>query len=389
MVNDFQLTGIPRVVFGAGKLSELSSVLKSYGPWVLVLTGKKSFLESVHWGKLKAQFANEGIIWSHASIEGEPNPRMIDEIVNDHRDNVVDAIVSIGGGSVMDAGKAISAMLCERGSVKNFLEGVGNRKPSGDKVPFIAVPTTAGTGSEATKNAVVSQPGAGGFKKSLRHDHFIPDVAIIDPNLAIGLSPKPTAYTGMDTFTQLLEAYVSTKATPFTDALALQGLGYVKLGLEKAVEHGEDLEARSYMAYASFLSGVCLANAGLGLVHGFASAIGGRIEISHGLVCARLMEEVNLWTVERLAQEDHKQTAWQKYQKVGEVFGYSSEKAIWGGAYLAKEIMRLVDKFEIPRFADFGLKNEDLEEVLNNSSMKNHPVFFSKEECQQILAASL
>lgn len=377
------------MIFGEGKLYQLPKVLKSWGPWVLVLTGKQSFLEGPHWARLKEAFEREGIIWSHASIDREPDPRMIDEIVNDHRDSVVDAIVAIGGGSVLDAGKAISAMLCERGSVKNFLEGVGDRKPGGEKVPFIAVPTTAGTGSEATKNAVISEPGTGGFKKSLRHDHYIPDVALIDPVLAVGLDPTVTAYTGMDAFTQLLEAYVSTKATPLTDALAMQGLAYVKLGLEGSVENGQDLEARAAMAYAAFLSGLCLANAGLGLVHGFASAVGARIDIPHGLVCARLMGVVNRKTVERLYEGNHAAVAFQKYQKAGEIFGYSPSEASWGGEHLVNVIEGLTTRFGISRFADYGLKSDDLPEVLAKSSMKNHPITFSEGELRQILAGSL
>ncbi|MCI4667619.1 MAG: iron-containing alcohol dehydrogenase [Bacteroidia bacterium] len=385
MVKEFQLTAFPRLFFGEGKLMQLPEILREYGPWVLILTGKKSFLEGENWKNLQAALRKEGIIWSHAAIEGEPNPRMIDQIVNDHRDSVVDAIVAIGGGSVMDAGKAISAMLCENGSVKDFLEGVGTRKPSGEKIPFIAVPTTAGTGSEATKNAVISEPGINGFKKSLRHDNFIPDVALADPKLALGLSEEITAYTGMDAFTQLLEAYVSTKANPLTDALAEQGLAYIKLGLESAVKDAGNSESRAYMAYAAFLSGVCLANAGLGLVHGFASVIGGILPIPHGLVCARLMGPVNRLTVEKLIEETPEALSFRKYQKAGEIMGFTPGKSDMAAKFLVEEIERFSKEFELARFGDFGLKHDELDLIIERSSPKNHPLDLTKEEWKQIL----
>ena len=178
----------------------------------------------------------------------------------------------------MDAGKAISAMLTQEGSVKDYLEGVGHKHPSGNKVPFFAVPTTSGTGSEATKNAVLSEIGPNGYKKSLRHDHFVPDLAIVDPDLTLSCPPGLTAYSGMDAFTQLLEAYVSTKAHPFTDALCEKALELLSGSLLQAYQDGENIEAREAMSYAAWTSGIVLAQVGLGVVHGFASAVGGMFD---------------------------------------------------------------------------------------------------------------
>ena len=184
----------------------------------------------------------------------------------------------------MDAGKSISAMLTKTESIKEYLEGIGTKKHDGKKMPFVAVPTTSGTGSEATKNAVISEIGGRGFKKSLRHDNFVPDSVVIDPRLMISCPQNVTAASGMDVFSQLIEGYLSTNSSPMTDALALSGLRYIKEGLLKSYETGDDIDARGKVAYASYLSGVVLANAGLGTVHGFASPIGGYFDIPHGVV---------------------------------------------------------------------------------------------------------
>ena len=205
----------------------------------------------------------------------------------------------------MDAGKAIAAMLPLHEPVKNYLEGVGTRSHPGVKLPFIAVPTTAGTGSEAAKNAVLSETGEKGYKRSLRHNNFVPNVAVIDPILTLSCPPATTAASGMDAFTQLLESYLSTAGNPITDALAYEGLRQVSGNLLHAFRSGDDLNARIGMALAAFLSGLTLTNAGLGLVHGFAASIGGYFPIAHGVICSSMMPAVNRVTVRRLRSLDH------------------------------------------------------------------------------------
>ncbi len=282
---------LPRIVeFGIGKRQLLTEKILDFGQKVLLVSGGSSFLESNNWDVLSKSFKRNQIICETVRIGKEPAPEIIDEAVKTFGNFNPDVIVAIGGGSTLDAGKAISAMLPLKESIIKYLEGVGDGSiHTGVKIPFFALPTTSGTGSEATKNAVISRVGIYGFKKSLRHDNFIPDMALIDPELTVHCPENITAWSGMDAFTQLLESYLSTTSNPLTDAIALSGLEMVQKYLERAVDDGSDLEARSGMAYAAFCSGITLANAGLGVVHGFASSIGGKIDIPHGLVCASLM----------------------------------------------------------------------------------------------------
>ena len=288
----FSFARMPEVHFGAGKLSLLPGMIRLYGQTILLVTGAKSFSTSARFSALMGSLTSARIRVLQVRCSGEPSPTLIDQTVDRFRNEHIDCVVAIGGGSVMDAGKAISAMLPQEGSVTSFLEGMETRKHDGRKTPYIAVPTSSGTGSEATKNAVLSEIGDGGYKSSLRHDKLVPDITLIDPELTLSCPPAVTAACGLDALTQLLEAYVSSKSSPMTDALALSGLEHIAAGLIPAYESGDsNVEARAHMAYAAFLSGVVLANAGLGVVHGFAGPIGGYFPAPHGEVCGTLVGE--------------------------------------------------------------------------------------------------
>src|ERR1035437_4385 len=275
MVNAFQFARIPNIHFKNGISGDLPSFIRPYGNKILVVTGKNSFIHSLNAEKLFYNLGKAGIEYDLVSVPGEPSPEIVDETVKRFYNKEINLVVGIGGGSVLDAGKAISAMMYKTDPVIDFLEGVGTKEHNGTKLPFIAVPTTSGTGSEATKNAVISQIGKDGFKRSLRHDNFVPDIALIDPILTLGCPQDLTAASGMDCFTQLTESYLSIKSNSYTDVLALEGLKEVKNSLLRCYTNGDDLEARSGMSFAALTSGICLANAGLGAVHGFASSIGG------------------------------------------------------------------------------------------------------------------
>ncbi|HEX2976227.1 MAG TPA: iron-containing alcohol dehydrogenase, partial [Bacteroidales bacterium] len=320
MIKSFTFSGTPHIIFGPGTLTELPGIITGFGRNILLITGRSSFLSTDRASGLLNDFDNESIRYKTISVHGEPSPAFIDEIVSEHSTLKIDLVVSVGGGSVIDAGKAISAMLYRKESVLEYLEGIGKSEHPGTKIPFIAIPTTSGTGSEATKNAVLSDVRPGGYKRSLRHNHFLPDIALVDPELTINCTPIVTAASGMDCFTQLTEAWLSPTASKYTDALAIEGLRAVKNSLVKAFEDGENIEARTHMSFAALTSGICLANAGLGVVHGFASAIGGLYDLPHGMICGSLMASANEITVRKLRKTGVNAGALEKYATLGRIF---------------------------------------------------------------------
>ncbi len=211
----FTLARLPRVRFGRGTLAELPDLLASYGTRLLLVTGQRAFTEGPAWDGLRTALTDRGFTWEHLRVDGEPSPQEVDEAVARFKASGIEAVVGIGGGSVLDAAKAIAGLLRPGNSVMDHLEGVGPEAPYlGPATPFIAVPTTAGTGSEATKNAVLSTHGANGFKKSFRDDKLVAEWALLDPDLLATCPPALIAANGMDALTQLIESYVSTRATP-------------------------------------------------------------------------------------------------------------------------------------------------------------------------------
>lgn len=385
-LESFNVTATPNIVFGIGKRNELPKLVKNYGSRIALVIGKSSFKSSNYGKQLITLLEDQEIRIEFVSIDKEPTPEMIDEAVVQLKQNTVDAVVAIGGGAVLDAGKAIAAMVCHPGSIVNYLEGVGDTKPTADTLPFIAMPTTSGTGSEATKNAVISVIGENGYKKSLRHDNYIPNVAIIDPELTVSCPPGLTAASGMDAFTQLLESYVSNKASVFTDSLALKGLACIKSGLKAAVENGLDVNARADMSYAALISGITLANAGLGTVHGFASSIGGFFDIPHGTVCGTLMGATNRMTLKRIKSTKEGEYALEKYAQVGKLFaGSHSESQEFYIEYLLNVIDSYTEEFNLGKLSTFGVQESDFEKIIAATGNKNNPVQLDMNELKAIL----
>jgi alcohol dehydrogenase class IV len=312
----------------------------------------------------------------------------VDEIAGEYRDQQISVVVGIGGGSAVDAGKAVSAMLCCEGSVSEYLEGVGTKTHSGTRVPFIAVPTTSGTGSEATKNAVLSRVGPGGFKKSLRHDNFVPDLAVIDPELTVTCPRAVTAACGMDALSQLLESYVSTQASPMIDQLAADGLRRVVDNLEAACgAASDDVNVRAQMAYAAFISGVALANAGLGVIHGLAAPIGGFFPIPHGVVCGTLLGPAVKVTIEGLSKNSNdNRTALARFAIVGSFFGDCSLGDIDGCCEaLVRGIYGLTERLEIPLLSDYGVTRADCDRIVEKAGNKNNPVALGADQIRRVL----
>ncbi|MBA7532352.1 Long-chain-alcohol dehydrogenase 1 [subsurface metagenome] len=315
----------------------------------------------------------------------------MDEIAANFRSKNIDLIIGIGGGSVTDAGKAISAMIPKDDSIKNYLEGVGTKTHDGTKIPYIAIPTTSGTGSEATKNAVISNIGSEGFKKSLRHDNLIPNIALIDPDLMISCPPSITGACGMDAFTQLLEAYVSTKASPMTDALAYSGMRYMNKNMIPACTSGaSDVNVRATMAYGSLMSGITLANAGLGIVHGLASPIGGFFDIPHGVVCGTLLAEATKMNIKKLKEQGVAGKAGlKKHANIGALL--SGNESIVEGKMdeycliLINTLEKWTEELKIDRLGKYGIISEDIEKIVKKASLKNNPVNLIKEDIETIV----
>jgi alcohol dehydrogenase class IV len=382
----FTFSHTPTLLFGNGQFKKLTDQVKSFGNKVLIVSGS-SFKHSAQAAEITKALQNSNIDYIFEQIHGEPTPGQIDKLTADNRGFAPEVVVAIGGGSVLDAGKAVSAMLCEEGSITDYLEGVGLKSPSGAKVPMIAVPTTSGTGSEATKNAVISKNGKDGFKKSLRHNNFVPNIAIVDPALTVSCPPSVTAASGMDAFTQLFESYLSTQSNPMTDALALEGLKRVIHSLEDAVYDGKNIEARTNLSYAAFLSGITLANAGLGVVHGFAQPLGSLYPIPHGVVCAILTGPANRVSVEKLRKENN-QIVLEKYATAGRLVNhkFDDEKAIDG---LLDYIEGLATSFKIPKLSSFAVTRSEYKTIIAQTGLKNHPVELNEDELAKILDACL
>ncbi len=389
MPNAFSFTAMPNLFFGAGQIGRLGEHAASFGRSVLLVTGAESFRRSGHFEKAVAGLKSQGLAVDHYGVEGEPSPEIVDSAVAAFSAKIPEVVVAIGGGSVLDAGKAIAAMLMEGGPVIDFLEGVGSRQPSGRTLPLIAVPTTAGTGSEATKNAVISQIGKDGFKKSLRHDGYIPRIAIVDPELGLSAPSRITAACGMDALSQLIESFLSTKASRLTDALAVDGLRCMLPALPRACgSRADDPEVRGAVAYAAFLSGVTLAHAGLGVVHGIAGPMGGTITIPHGMACANLLPGAMAATLENLKQtadSANTRMAMDKFAGLGRWFGGRYRDPLDCCAFFIDSLYDWLDRFAIPTLGNFGLTEEHIEGLAGLASNKNNPVALSDDQIRRII----
>jgi alcohol dehydrogenase class IV len=389
MVKSFEFSRLPKIYFKNGKFSDLVGIIRSYGKKIIVVTGKSSFINSDNGLKFFPDLENAGIVFDVVNISGEPSPGVIDQTVNKLRNKNFNLVVGIGGGSVLDAGKAISAMMYRTESVIDFLEGVGTREHPGTKMPYIAIPTTSGTGSEATKNAVISVVGKSGFKKSLRHDNFVPDIALIDPELTLHCPEDITAASGMDCFTQLTESYLSEKSNEYIDALALEGIKAIKASLLRSFKDGKDIEARSGMSFAALSSGICMTNAGLGVVHGFASSLGGMYEIPHGLICGTLMAVSNEVNIRELRKQGNNPGALKKYSILGKLLlGDKRKKDNYYIDGFIQYLRKMTDDLHLGDFNNNEPDKKDIGIVCSKTELKNNPVKLDVNDLSEILLRS-
>lgn len=386
-----------RILFGAGEYSNLPGICADFGTRAYIVTGGTSLRESGKLGALEAGLESAGIAFRHASVAGEPNVGLIDAMVREAREFAPGMLVAIGGGSALDAGKAVAALLTNNDSpddsVLAYLEGVGSgkkiRRPS---LPLITVPTTAGTGSEVTRNAVITADDRS-FKKSLRHAQMRAQVALIDPDLTHGAPPLVTAACGADAQTQLIEAYTSLRATFMTDGLALDGISMISEALDEAVNDGDNSAARGALAMGAMLSGIALDNAGLGAVHGLASPIGAFFEIPHGVVCANLLPVITRLNIERAGRarrsDEHATDIRERYAEVAGLLIDDDEcDADDLPIYLDDQLYRL----EIPSLGTYGLTSADLPRIIANcrgGSMKTNPFELSDKELTEAIESRL
>lgn len=396
-IPDFTIAALPRLVFGAGRIAELPQIAREYGRCALLVTGGSSFRNSSHWPVLLHGLEQAGLSHETFAVTGEPSPEMVDAAVTQFAASGVEVVIGIGGGSVLDAAKAIAGLLPRGNSVLDHLEDVGRGIPyTGPSLPFIAVPTTAGTGSEATKNAVLSRHGRDGFKKSFRHDCLVARVALIDPELLRGCPHHLMAAQGMDAFTQLLESYVSLRANPFTDALAWSGIEAVAGGFWAAVEGGDSAQAatgRTAMAYAALLSGITLAQVGLGSVHGLAQPLGSLFPVPHGVACGTTLAAATAVNLQALRARVPDSPALEKYARVGRLLSDNAtlDDAAAANVLVAK-LAEWSDRLELPRLGHFGISPTDVPAIVaasRNNSMKSNPVLLTDEEIAVIVRQRL
>jgi alcohol dehydrogenase class IV len=364
-MNRFEFATTQRIIFGRGTVRELPSLAAELGQRTLLVTGS-------HPEQWTTRLPYVGI----KSIRGEPTTQDIESGVQLAKQHAAEVIVAIGGGSVVDAGKAIAAMSTQPGDLMRYIEVIGEGKPLEVlPLPFIAVPTTAGTGAEATRNAVIASEEHR-VKASLRHLSMLPRIALIDPELAIDVPPNVTAASGMDALTQCLEAFVCSRAQPMTDALCLDGVQRAICSLERAFQNGHDLDAREDMALCALNSGIALANAGLGAVHGFAAPIGGMFNAPHGAVCAALLAPV--WEANARRVQNRA-----KFDQIDSLLG--GDATSW--------LHALTARLQIPKLSAWGIQMADLDEIARKaaaaSSMKANPVSLTHEELVAILREAL
>jgi len=382
-VTRFEFATAQRIVFGPGVLAGVGGLALELGRRPLVVTGR----DRARCQPLLDLLEARGLQADVFAMAGEPTVAEAARGAAQARAGGADLVLAFGGGSALDAGKAIAALAVNEGDPLRYLEVIGQglaleRRP----LPCIAIPTTAGTGSEVTRNAVLASPEHG-VKVSLRHPWMLPAVALVDPALTLGLPPEITASTGLDALTQLIEPYLSVRANPVTDALALEGIRRAARSLRRAWSEGGDLEAREDMALASLLGGLALANAGLGAVHGLAAPLGGLRPVPHGFACAALLGPVLAANLQAAGDHGPLLLRFRELARIltGDQAAEPADGVRW--------VQALVADLRIPGLGRHGLLPADLELVaeraLEASSMKANPVPLDRAALVAILAQAL
>jgi alcohol dehydrogenase class IV len=382
----FEFATAARIIFGPGTIRETARIAAEFGKHALVVTGRNPRRAE----GLCADLLNAGISTQQFTVAGEPEIQTVRSGVLQARNAATDVVIAFGGGSALDAGKAIAAMARNPGDLLDYLEVIGGgRNLPNAGLPFIAIPTTAGTGSEVTRNAVLASPEHR-VKVSLRSPFLLAKVALVDPELTYDLPPQITASTGLDALTQLIEPYVCSRANPLVDALCIEGIRRAARSLRAACADGRKASAREDMALASLFGGLALANAGLGAVHGFAGPIGGMFPAPHGAVCAALLPHVIAANLAALRSRQPDSPILGRFDRLGQLLtgdaGAAADDAVsW--------VLGLVKDLRIPKLGAYGVTPAEIpalvEKAAHASSMKANPIPLTPAELTQILKQAL
>lgn len=378
----FEFTTANQIIFGQGTIKEVAPLALKYGSNPLVITGK-SLERAEH---LLSKFKKRNIRPSIYSISSEPTTTIVRECIQISREKNCDVIIAIGGGSTIDTGKAVAALMTNEGDLFDYLEVIGlGKQLKNPSAPYIAIPTTAGTGAEVTRNAVISSPEHK-VKVSLRSHFLLPEIAVVDPLLTHSMPPTITAYTGLDALTQVIEPYVSNKTNPLTDSLCREGIKRISHSLLRAYKDGSDSTSREDMCIGSLFGGLALANSKLGAVHGFAGPMGGMTHAPHGAICGILLPHVIKANISALQSREPDSLAILRYEEIARIMTGNPKATSMDCVNWLNE---LYGNLKIPKLSEVGLKEDQISELVEKSkktsSMKGNPIQLTDEELIDIM----
>ena len=382
---NFQFSTAGNIIFKVGGFKNIETYLRQYGKRLLFLYSERAQIHTM----INENLSEIGYLLLSTPISGEPTEININDLLINARKHQIDVILAVGGGSVIDTGKVLSALITNKGNLMDYLEVVGRGQQITEKpIPYIAVPTTAGTGSEVTKNAVIKIVEKN-VKVSMRHNWLLPEIALIDPQLTYSLPPQITANTGMDAFIQVIEPYVSNNPNDFVDLFCIEGIKKAAQNIVQVYTDGGNHPARIQMSWVSLLGGLSLANSTLGAVHGFAGPIGGLYDVPHGLICAALLPSVFEVNVRALQMRDRTNPVLFRYQNISRWVTNNKNATIGEGVEWFKELNKTL---QIPRLKSIGIKKEDfltiIEQSKKSSSMQGNSIKLNEGELFDILENS-
>lgn len=390
----FEFCSVGRIIFGRGEFARIGEPAAQMGAEAMVVSNAGERGDGGPVDRLGELLAAAGVRHEFYRQRGEPRVVDVEQALRIAREAGADLVIGLGGGSAIDAAKAVAGLLTNGGGPLDYMEVIGNgRKITRRAAPWIAVPTTAGTGAEVTRNAVIASP-ENHFKASIRGAELLASVVIVDPQLGAGVRAEITARAGADALCQLIESYTSNRAQPITDALGARGMALGARSLLKAYRDGSDLDAREDMALAALLGGIALSNAGLGAVHGFAAPLGANFPVPHGTVCGTLLPHVMRANIAALRRESPEHAALARYAAVGRALtgrrGLGDAGAIDAGLTFVEE---LIGNLELPPLGEFGLAHDRVGEMVElaarSSSIRYNPVKLSDEILAEVLTAAM